>query len=73
MALESERVTADIVEVTDFPELIQRYLIRGVPKTVINEGASVEGAMPEEALIVRVLEAAGIKLDGRENGDEEGV
>lgn len=58
MAVESPKVTADVIEVSEFPEILQRYHVRGVPKTIINERVSVEGAVPESALIPRILEAA---------------
>ena len=47
MAIESAYVTADVVEVNEFPHLAQRYLIRGVPKTVINESIEFVGNVPE--------------------------
>jgi len=57
-ALESDLVRADMVEATEFPHLVQRYAIRGVPRTVINESVFIDGALPEEAYLARVLEAA---------------
>lgn len=57
MAIENENITADMVELTEFPHLAQRYRVMGVPKTVINETASVDGAMPESALVEAVLAA----------------
>ena len=59
MAIESLQVTADVVEVSEFPELIQRYSVRGVPKTMINGAVGIEGAIPEAALIERIAQAAG--------------
>jgi predicted DsbA family dithiol-disulfide isomerase len=50
MALAGPRVRADIIEATEFPELVARYAVRGVPKTVINDRVSVEGAVPEADL-----------------------
>lgn len=58
MAVESPNVTADVIEASEFPELIQRYGVRGVPKTMINATVGVEGAVPEPALVGRVVEAA---------------
>jgi hypothetical protein len=58
MAVESPNVTADVIEASEFPELIQRYSVRGVPKTMINRTDGVEGAVPEPALVGRVVEAA---------------
>ena len=47
MAIENSHVMADVVEVNEFPHLAQRYAIRGVPKTVINETVEFVGAVPE--------------------------
>jgi len=58
MAIESARITADVIEVAEFPELVQRYEVRGVPKIVINEKITVEGALPEARFLEKVLEAA---------------
>ena len=54
LALESEHIRADMVEVTEFPHLAQKYRVMGVPKTVANEQDVVEGAVPEEVLVERL-------------------
>jgi glutaredoxin-like protein len=59
MALESPRIRAEMVEATEFPHLAQKYNVYGVPKTVINETISFEGAVPEEVFLGHVLKAAG--------------
>ncbi len=59
MALESPRVRADVVEAMEFPALADRYGVVGVPKVVINEAWSFEGARPEDVFLRHVLEAAG--------------
>ena len=59
MAIESSRVTADVIEVQEYPHLAQAYAIRGVPKTVINDRVSFTGAVPESTFLQRVLEAVG--------------
>ncbi len=56
-ALESSHITADMVESTEFPHLAQKYHVFGVPKTIINETHSVEGAIPEETFLEHVLKA----------------
>jgi predicted DsbA family dithiol-disulfide isomerase len=56
MAIESPHVTADVIEASEFPELIQRYGVRGVPKTMINGTIGIEGAVPEAALVERLRE-----------------
>jgi hypothetical protein len=42
-AMENELITADAVEVSEFPHLARKYSVRGVPKTVINENQFMEG------------------------------
>lgn len=63
MAVESERVTADVIEATEFPDLAQRYQLFGVPKTVIDDTVSFEGAMPEWQVLAKVLEAVAGKQE----------
>ncbi len=60
LALESEHITADMVEAAEFPDLVQRYGIRAVPHVVINGRTAFVGALPEAEFVARVLEAAGI-------------
>ena len=60
MAMASDMVTADMVESVEFPQLANRYGVMGVPKTVINESVSFDGAAPEQLVLARVLEAAGL-------------
>ena len=50
-------MTADVIEVSEFPDVAQRYNVMGVPKTMINEQVSVEGAVPESRLLAMVLDA----------------
>jgi glutaredoxin-like protein len=56
-ALESPLVKADMVESTEFPRLANRFNVYGVPKTVVNETISFEGAVPEEEFLAQVLKA----------------
>ncbi|MBN1390713.1 MAG: thioredoxin family protein [Candidatus Thermoplasmatota archaeon] len=55
MALVSEKVTADMVEAQEFPELSQKFNVMGVPRTVINDKYHQEGAAPER-LIIQLLQ-----------------
>jgi hypothetical protein len=55
MAIESERVTADVVEASEFPDLSQRYTVSAVPKTVVNDSFEILGARPESAFVAEVL------------------
>jgi predicted DsbA family dithiol-disulfide isomerase len=58
MAIESPRVRADIIEATEFPDLVTRYAVRGVPKTILNDRLFIEGAVPEPDLLAAVNRAA---------------
>jgi glutaredoxin-like protein len=58
LAFASDRVTADMVEVTEFPHLGQRYNVMGVPRTVINDDTYIEGAAPELMLLEKLKAAA---------------
>lgn len=57
MAMESDLVTGDMVEAIEFPHLSNKYNVMGVPRTVINEHAYLEGAAPEAMLMAKVREA----------------
>ena len=59
MGMESHRVSADVIEVQEFPDLISAYNVMGVPKTVINNSVQFTGAVAEEVLLQRVLQAVG--------------
>jgi len=56
-ALESPQITADVVEMQEFPLLAQNYNIRSVPLTIINEFIRLEGVAGEAQLLGKVLEA----------------
>jgi hypothetical protein len=57
-ALESDKVSADGIEVTGFPDLARRYRISSVPKTVVADGVEFVGAQPEAVLLQHVQQAA---------------
>lgn len=57
LALASPQVSAEGVEVSEFPELGDRYAVMGVPKTVIDELVHIEGAAPESVLLQKLREA----------------
>jgi glutaredoxin-like protein len=54
MALESEFITADMIEATEFPDLANKYRVYGVPKIVVNEVVQIEGAVPESTFINKI-------------------
>lgn len=59
--MESDYVRADMVEAAEFPDLVQKYQISGVPKTVINDSVSFVGAVPEEGVMEHIKQAAKAK------------
>jgi hypothetical protein len=64
MAIASERVRAEAIEATEFPEMSQQYRVMAVPKVVINDRVEFEGALPESQFLAAVLRGA----DGAEGG-----
>lgn len=60
-ALERNLVRADVIDVSEFPHLAQKYDVMGVPKAVINEQTELVGAVPEAQFVALVLQAQKIK------------
>jgi len=50
-------VRADVVEASEFPHLVVKYNVFGVPKTVVNEVVEFEGAVPEPIFLEQVMKA----------------
>ena len=46
-----------MIEAAEFPHLVNRYWVMGVPKTIINETVSIEGAVPEEKILSEIMKA----------------
>jgi len=59
MAIESPKVTADVIEVREFPDMASVYHVMGVPKTIINDSVTFTGPVTEEELLQRILESVG--------------
>lgn len=57
LAMESNLVTADMVEASEFPHISNKYQVMGVPRTVINETTFLEGAAPEKMLLAKLRQA----------------
>jgi glutaredoxin-like protein len=58
MALESPQVSADVVEIGEFPRLAERYRVQAVPVIVIEERVVLVGAMEEGDLIAQIVQFA---------------
>lgn len=64
MAVESSRVTADVIEASEFPDMANRYNVSGVPKIVINDRVELLGSQREARFLEAVLRAAIPPEDG---------
>jgi len=57
LAIENEKIVSDMIEALEFPHLASRYQVMAVPKIVINDKVSFEGAVPEHVFVDYVLAA----------------
>ena len=57
-AIQSDKITADGVEVTGFPDLARRHRVSSVPKTAVGEKGEFVGAQAEGTLLQHVLREA---------------
>lgn len=55
MAFANPNITAYAVEATEFPDLARRYMVTGVPKTVVNDGIEIMGAVPQDDFVEQAL------------------
>ena len=58
LAMSNDKITADVFEAQEFPELAQKYQVRGVPMTLVNEGAPIMGNVGGGKLLQAVLATA---------------
>lgn len=57
-AFENDLIKAEVIDVSEFPQLAQKYGVLGIPKVVINEKVEFVGAVPENVFLAHVLLAA---------------
>ncbi len=55
LAIESDFITSDMVESSEFPHLTQKYGVFAVPKIILNEEIQFEGDMSETLFIENVM------------------
>ena len=55
LGLASAKINADVIEISEFPRLIERYDIRAVPTIVIDGQAALVGATDEATLMARIV------------------
>jgi glutaredoxin-like protein len=53
-AIESPLVSAVAIDATEFPDLVRRYNVNGVPKTIVNDAIELMGAAPEDDFIAAI-------------------
>jgi len=58
LAMSNDKITADVFEAQEFPELAQKYQVRGVPMTLVNDGAPIMGNVGGAKLLQAVLATA---------------
>jgi protein-disulfide isomerase len=68
MALENKLISADVVEVQEFPNLARLYNVSGVPKTVINDVVQFVGSLPEDQFLEKVMQAGYREPEPAEDG-----
>ncbi len=57
-AMESKFITGSMIESSEFMQLSEKFKVMAVPKIVINDDVSFEGAQPEEKFLEYVMNAA---------------
>ncbi|MEM0456371.1 MAG: thioredoxin family protein [Nitrososphaerota archaeon] len=57
LAIENEFIRADMIEAIEFPQLANKYDVMAVPKTIINDVISFEGALPEQHFVEYIFSA----------------
>ena len=55
LAIESDMISADVIDAGEFPTLAQKYAVIGVPKIIINEKVEFVGAFNEDLFAEQVL------------------
>jgi glutaredoxin-like protein len=55
MAFANPHITAYAVEATSFPDMARQYRVTGVPKTVVEGGNEILGAIPEPDFVEQAL------------------
>ena len=55
LALENQNITADVVEIEEFPALGRQYGVRSVPLTVVNEFTQIAGVVTEAEFVEKII------------------
>lgn len=55
LAVASPFVSTVAIDATEYPDLVRRYNVNGVPKTVINDRVEIMGTVPEDELVAAII------------------
>ena len=58
LAIERSQITATAIDATQYPDLVRRYNVNGVPKTIINDALEIVGAASEKEVVEAVVQLA---------------
>ena len=58
LAVEHSQITATAIDATQYPDLVRRYNVNGVPKTIINDALEIVGAASEKEVVEAVVQLA---------------
>jgi len=61
LALESRFIYSDIIVASDYPELIKKYKMTTLPKTIFGENLHMDGHVTESEFLEMIFEAEGLK------------
>jgi glutaredoxin-like protein len=61
LAIQSAMITATAIDATGYPDLVRRYNVNGVPKTIINDALEIIGAATEADMVEAVVKLAAEK------------
>jgi thioredoxin reductase (NADPH) len=67
-AVENPHINAEIIEISEYPQLSQKYDVKAVPKTVINDRFAIEGAYSMDNFVRMLATITGVKVSLAERG-----
>lgn len=63
VAIESPRITSEVIDSSTFVEWSQKHLVMGVPKVVLNDNTDITGAVNEEQFLEKLRDADHALID----------
>ncbi len=61
LAMENTLVSTEIIIASDYPELIKKYSIKTLPKTVFGENLHLDGHVAESEFLEMIFQAEGLQ------------